>query len=107
MSVKLNVKVYSKNGISCDYYDLTPNELYSKCCIYSDGQIVFYDTLTEQEKNKCWKRHVCPYDIYNYECFHYWEADDQTQGIVHCSIIVKMVNDYHISKMNRMRNIPT
>ena len=88
--ITLTVRIHNANKFSqCDYYEMTEQELRTKCCIYSDGQIVFYNSLTPAQKDDCWKGYVEPYDIYNYECYNWWECDNKTRAIIELSKMLK------------------
>jgi hypothetical protein len=70
MSLTFPVKVYTYEKGS-DYYDMTEDEMESKCCIYGCA-MYFSNSIPKDEFRWIDEQHVILDDIMNYECCAWW-----------------------------------
>ena len=91
--MNLNVRVHNNKGGS-DWYDMTPKELNIKCYINANGQLGWKKDAEHIDDCNIWHWNVTPYEIYNYECYNWWECDYQTIGIITTSRISKYIKNH-------------
>lgn len=63
------------------FYDRTVDELAEECCVYY-GRLYFTASIPKEEQVNIDAWGATPYDIWNYECYPWYECDKQTQKII-------------------------
>jgi hypothetical protein len=63
------------------FYEKTVDELADECCVYL-RRLYFKASLPKEELQWCDEPYAIPYDIWNYECYQWYECDKQTQKII-------------------------
>jgi hypothetical protein len=70
-AVKFSFAVITYDG-GYNYYDMTEDEMSSKCCIYEAG-MYFYDSIPEDERCNIDVGFPSLYDVMNYETTAWWD----------------------------------
>jgi len=63
------------------FYERTVDELADECCVYLQ-RLYFKASLPKEELRWVDEMSATPYDIYNYECYEWYDGDRQTKRII-------------------------
>jgi hypothetical protein len=78
---------YAGKGQGWNYVYITPEELARDYCIWNDMNLWLKTSVPEDRHAEVCVWNPTPYDIWNYECFPFWEGDEQTKKIIRYAYI--------------------
>jgi hypothetical protein len=73
---------YVNRGAGHSYIRITPEELMENYCIWNDMNLWLKSSVPKDRQSEIVVWNPTPYDIWNYECFPFWEGDKQTEEII-------------------------